>query len=107
MMRAAGKRLPARLLEAWSVYHRFRQLAVPLVRLEEERRQTYKTLTLGERVRALEEELPVSDGSLASYLDSRWPRVVQILRETYKMLLERSEPAKFYTLACALEEQLR
>src|SRR5262249_44820777 len=80
---------------------------VPLVRLEEGHRQTYKALTLGERIRVLEEEPPVRDGLLASYLDSRWPRVIQILQETYKILLEYKEPAKFYTLASILEEQLR
>src|SRR5271157_1419273 len=57
-MRVGGGRVPSPLLEAWSVYHRFRQLAVPLVHLEEARSKVYRTVTLKERIAALELSSP-------------------------------------------------
>lgn len=106
-MRLCGGKAPGRLIEAWSVYHRLRQLVVPLIWLEEECRQSYKTLTIGERIRTLEQDPPEGHGVLSSYLDARWPRIIEILNTTYRMLLEYNEPPKFYTLALALQELLK
>jgi hypothetical protein len=106
-LRVCGGRTPGRLLEAWSVYHRLRQLAVPLILLEEERRQSYKTLTINERIQILEQDPPNGFGAFSSYIDARWPRIIENLKKIYGILLEYKEPAKFYTLATGLEEQLR
>ncbi|RUL84578.1 hypothetical protein [Tautonia sociabilis] len=105
-MRAGGGRLPAPLLEAWSVYHRFRQLAVPLLHLEEARRKAYRTVTLKERIAGLEESSPSANGPLGSYLDARWPQIIRTLGKLYDLFIEQKEPAKFYTLACVLQEEL-
>jgi hypothetical protein len=106
-MRAGNGRVPAAVLETWAVYHRLRQLAVPLVLLEEERSKTYRTVTLKERIRSVEEQQPAGTGCVGAYLDSRWPKVVKILRATYDLFLGMKEPAKFYTLASAVEERLK
>src|SRR6185312_4874556 len=45
-MKAGNGRAPAALLEAWSIYHRLRQLAVPLLRIEEERQGSYQRVEL-------------------------------------------------------------
>ena len=105
-MRAGGGRVPSPVLETWAVYHRLRQLAVPLLQLEEERRKTYRTVTLKERLESIEESQPGGSAGLGSYLESRWPRIVRTLQEAYDLFLKRKEPAKFYTLASAVEEQL-
>lgn len=105
-MRIGGGRVPSPLLEAWSVYHRFRQLAVPLVHLEEARRKAYSTVTLKERIAALEASSPSANGVLGSYLDARWPQIIEALETLYGLFISRKEPAKFYTLACAIQEAI-
>lgn len=105
-MKAGSGRVPAEVLHAWAVYHKLRQLAVPLVSLEEERRKTYQTLTIRERIQILDEIPPNARGHLSSYLDARWPRVTSVLSQLYEALLLRREPAKFYTLASIIEEHL-
>jgi hypothetical protein len=106
-MRAGGGRVPAPVLEVWAVYHRLRQLAVPLVQLEEERRKTYQTVTLKERLESIEESQPTCSAGLGSYLESRWPKIVHTLKTAYELFLKRKEPSKFYTLASAVEEHLK
>lgn len=105
-MRVGGGRVPSPLLEAWSVYHRLRQLAVPLVQLEEARRKAYRTVTLRERITALESSSPSANGPLGAYLDARWPQVTATLGKLYELFITRKEPAKFYTLACAVQEAI-
>ncbi|MCI0623123.1 MAG: hypothetical protein L0387_15945 [Acidobacteria bacterium] len=105
-MKASNGRAPAAVLEAWGIYHRLRQLSVPLLRLEEERQRSYRTLPLIDRIRMIDEQGVKASGPLASYLDSRWPRIVLLLKETYDTLLRRTEPAKFYALAGCIEELL-
>src|SRR5271157_1351403 len=105
-MRVGGGRVPSPLLEAWSVYHRFRQLAVPLVHLEEARGKACRTVTLKERIAALDASSPIASGPLGSYLDARWPQITETLAKLYELFIERKEPAKFYTLACAVQEAI-
>lgn len=106
-VRLARGRAPARLMQAWSVYHRLRQLAVPLIRLEEQGEQGYRFLTLKDRIALLDQEPAEATGELGSYLDARWPRVVELLREVYQILMQQREPAKFYALAAAVDEHLK
>jgi hypothetical protein len=103
-MKAGGGRVPAVLLESWSIYHRLRQLSVPLLRIEEQRQRSYRTLPITDRLRTIEEQGVKAVGALASYLDAHWPRLVQLLWEVYDLLLAQQEPAKFYSLAGCLEE---
>jgi hypothetical protein len=105
-MRTGNGRVPPAVLEAWSVYHRLRQLAVPLVQLEEERSKAYRTVTLKDRIQSIEENQPSASGSVGAYLESRWPRIVRVLQSAYEHFLKQKEPAKFYTLAGAVEEYL-
>jgi hypothetical protein len=106
-MRAGGGRVPSSVIEAWAVYHRLRQLAVPLVQLEEERRKTYRTVTLKARLESIDQSQPTASAGLGSYLESRWPKIVQTLQAAYDLFLKRKEPTKFYTLASAVEEHLK
>jgi len=105
-MRAGNGRVPSAVLEAWSVYHRLRQLTVPLVQLEEERSKAYRTVTLKDRIQSIEEHHPTASGGVGAYLESRWPKVVRVLQSAYDYFLKQKEPAKFYTLAGAVDEYL-
>ena len=105
-MKAGSGRVPSGVLGAWGTYHKLRQLSVPLVALEEERRDAYQTLTIQERILGLEDEPPEARGAIGSYLDARWPRIISALKTLYDTLLRRKEPAKFYTLASVVEDFL-
>jgi hypothetical protein len=106
-MRVGNGRIPATILEAWFIYHRLRQLAAPLIDVEEARRRAYRTLTIKERLGHLEDQQPSASGMLSAYLDVHWPRIIEKLRALYSLLLERAEPAKFYMLACIIDEHLK
>jgi hypothetical protein len=105
-MKAGKGFVPRGVLGAWATYHRLRQLSVPLIALEEERRGAYQTLTIKERIRELEDEPPEARGAVGTYLDTNWPRVISAFKDLYEILLHRKEPAKFYTLASIVEEFL-
>ncbi len=87
------------LLEAWGLYHRLRQLTVPLRQLEEWQRVTRGVFTLKERLESLERAELNASGALGAYLQTHWQKVTDCLRSLYDVLLHRTEPAKFYTLA--------
>ncbi len=101
-----GAWVPA-LREGWSIYHRLRQLAVPLIQAEEQRRLTYGTVTLGRRLALLEEDRPTATSSLGAYLDVSWPVLIRALKDAYDLLLRRSEPVKFWAVASVIEDHLR
>ncbi len=105
-MKAGKGFVPAGVLGAWGTYHRLRQLAVPLILLEEERREAYQTLTIQARIRTLEDDPPEARGAIGTYLETNWPRVISAFKDLYEILLHRREPSKFYTLASILEEFL-
>ena len=105
-MKAGKGNVPGGVLGAWATYHKLRQLSVPLIALEEERRDAYQTLTIQERIQGLEDEPAEARGAIGFYLDSRWPRIVSELKDLYELLLRRKEPAKFYTLASVVDEFL-
>ncbi|MEI9975316.1 MAG: hypothetical protein WDO73_26595 [Ignavibacteriota bacterium] len=105
-MKAGNGHVPGGVLGAWGAYHKLRQLTVPLVALEEERKDAYQTLTIQERIQGLEDDPPEAKGAAGSYLDTRWPRVISSLKGLYEVLLRRKEPYKFYTLASVVDEFL-
>ncbi|MDX2181568.1 MAG: hypothetical protein SFV18_18380 [Bryobacteraceae bacterium] len=105
-MKAGNGKVPGGVLSAWGTYHKLRQLTVPLITLEEERRDAYQTLTIQDRIQGLDDDPPEGKGAVGAYLDTRWPRVVASLKALYEMLLHRKEPSKFYTLASVVEEFL-
>ncbi|QIN85436.1 hypothetical protein GBA63_22305 (plasmid) [Rubrobacter tropicus] len=100
-----GAWVPA-LREGWSIYHRLRQLAVPLIQAEEQRRLTYGTVTLARRLALLEEDRPTAAGRLGAYLDVSWPVLIRALKDAYDLLIRRSEPVKFWAAASLIEGHL-
>lgn len=105
-MKAGNGKVPGGVLSAWGTYHKLRQLSVPLITLEEERREAYQTLTIQDRIQGLDDDPPEGKGAVGAYLDTRWPRLVASLKALYEVLLQRKEPSKFYTLASVVEEFL-
>jgi len=105
-MKAGKGQVPGGVLGAWGTYHKLRQLCVPLVALEDERKDAYQTLTIQDRIQSLEHEPPEAKGAAGAYLDAKWPRVISSLKSLYDVLLRRKEPAKFYTVASAVADFL-
>ncbi len=103
-MKAGNGYVPGAVLGAWGTYNKLRQLSVPLVALEEERRDAYHTLTIRERIHELEEQPPEGRGAIGTYLDARWPSILAALKALYDTLLRRKEPAKFYILASVVDQ---
>lgn len=106
VMKAGNGHVPGAVLGAWGTYHKLRQLAVPLIALEEERKAAYQTLTIQERIQELDSQPPEGRGAVGSYLDARWPSIISNLKSLYDVLLHRKEPSKFYTLASVVAEFL-
>ena len=106
-MKAGPGHVPAGVLGAWGTYHKLRQLSVPLVALEEERREAYQTLTIQERIQELDDHPPEGRGAVGTYLEARWPRVISCFKALYDTLLRRKEPAKFYTLASVVDHFIK
>jgi len=92
-MRKGSKPFPP-LWDAWSLYHRLRQLAVPLVQLEEFSCTTWGVIPFRKRLERLRGEWP-SDAFLEAY----WPRITAALQKVYDLLLNSKEPPKFWSVA--------
>lgn len=89
------------LLEAWSLYHRFRQLTVPLAQLEETSFSTRGALPFKKRLERLCEVWPHD-----VFLESRWHRLTRVLIKAYDILLKIEEPPKFWSVAERVTEAL-
>jgi hypothetical protein len=85
--------------DAWGIYHRLRQLAVPLLDLEEHNRHSYGSITLGDRIVALQSRPPIGPSRLSHFFGSRWHDVCDSLALLHTVLLNRTEPCKFYGIA--------
>jgi hypothetical protein len=79
-MKAGTGFVPGGVLGAWATYHKLRQLAVPLIAIEEQRLDTYQTLTIQERIRELEGTPLEARGAIGTYLDTNWPRIISAFK---------------------------
>ncbi len=79
---------------AWSIYHRLRQLAVPLSQLEDSAYQTWGAVPVKKRLVWLKEECPQEVA-----VEAKWRGIVEGLGKVYELLLERQEPSKFWGVA--------
>ncbi len=100
MRHASGQPLPGGQ-QAWSIYHRLRQLTVPLVELEEASGSDWAG-NLKRRLDALHE---VSAPGNPAW-EGHWPALRDALHGAYDALMKRQEPAKFWVLASRVEEWL-
>lgn len=86
------------LRQCWGLYNRLRQVAVPLVQLEQVAATTWAG-NLRERIAELE---GVSGhGSVA--WDTTWPQLIASVKAAYETLLRRKETAKFWGIATHLQ----
>jgi len=90
------------IFEAWAIYHRLRQSVVSLLELEEAHARSRSAFQLPIRKRL--EQLRHSEPDSSPTIRAHWPHLVEQLRLAYKLLLERSEPAKFWSLASFVEQ---
>jgi hypothetical protein len=82
------------LWEAWSLYHRLRQLAVPLAQSEDASHASWGAMPLRRRLERLRQEW-TSD----MHLEACWPQLTSMLQEAYDVLLACEEPPKFWVVA--------
>lgn len=98
---SAGRSYPGLRL-AWSITNRLRQSTVPLTQLDHAAASTWAG-GIGRAVAAL---ASVSGHGEALW-DATWPRVRGSVEVAYRVLLQRDESAKFWSLASRLEALLR
>lgn len=102
MLHKAGDRPIPGLMHAWGIYHRLRQLTVPLVQLEQANSQAWGG-NLKRRVAAL----AMVEGHGNPIWETTWPGLKSEIERAYEVFLQREEPAKFWVLASRVEEWLR
>lgn len=93
VQREAQREFPP-IWSAWSIYHRLRQLAVPLSLLEDSSYQTWGAVPLKKRLAQLKQEYPHE-----VTIEARWRGIIEQLGKAYELLLGRREPAKFWGVA--------
>lgn len=94
---------PRALFESWAIYHRMRQMALPVNEVEEARRRANRVLTLKQRLRSLQDD---QEPKGSPYIEVRWGELLDNLHAAYELLQRRREPAKFWALASLISECL-
>ena len=82
------------LWEVWSLYHRLRQLAVPLAQLDDDIYESRRILPINKRIDRIRNEWPAD-----KWMQIQWPKLIEVLKKLYNHLLEYQEPPKFWALA--------
>lgn len=79
--------------QPWGIYHRLRQLCVPLVQFEAAAKQAWGSNVLQDQVKALaNQELP--DAAMAGV----WAALAKATEECYEIMRQREDPAKFFAV---------
>ncbi len=97
-----GNRVSGCVFEAWSIYHRLRQSVVSLLELEEAHARARSAFQLPIRKRL--EQLREVELDSNPTIRAHWSHLVEQLEDAYTLLLERSEPDKFWILASFIEQ---
>lgn len=100
LQKCSGRPIPG-LLQAWGIYHRLRQLTVPLVQLEQLNGQAW-----GGNLKRRVESLATVEGYGNPLWDAVWPKLKTEVEQAYETFLQREEPAKFWVLASRVEAWL-
>ena len=96
-----GSRPLQGVLEAWGIYHRMRQLAIPLQQYEALARRGWGGMMLKEQISNLDEvQLP------RAALQAPWRTLVESLQRSYALLDQRTEPAKLQAIQARIEALL-
>jgi hypothetical protein len=101
LKQAAGQSVPG-LREAWGIYHKLRQLTVPLAQLEQLDGRAWSG-SLKHRVDAL----ATINGHGNPVWDANWYGLSAVIVQAYEVFVKREEPAKFWVLAMRVEDWLR
>lgn len=101
LKQAAGQPVPG-LMEAWGIYHKLRQMTVPLAQLEQLDGNAWSG-SLKRRVDAL----TTIAGHGNPVWDAGWRALVAVVTQAYEVFVKREEPAKFWVIAARIEEWLR
>ena len=102
ILHKASNRLIPGLMHAWGIYHRLRQLTVPLVQLEQA-----TGLAWGGNLKRHVTALAMVEGHGNPVWETTWPGLKSEIERAYEVFLQREEPAKFWVLASRIEKWLR
>lgn len=91
------------LLQAWSIYHRLRQLCVPLEYVERSWRLTPRQLMLRDQIEQLDGLDETKSKDAAAYLAINAPRIKELITNLYTTYAHCGEPDKFYAIGEAIE----
>ncbi|MBN2034499.1 MAG: hypothetical protein JW836_14590 [Deltaproteobacteria bacterium] len=98
--RESQKEFPP-LWSAWAIYHRLRQLAVPLSQLEDSAAYVWGAIPIRKRLVRLKESWPQEVA-----IEARWKAILDGLEKAYQLLQERQEPQKFWGVAERVQANL-
>lgn len=101
LKQAAGQPVPG-LMEAWGIYHKLRQLTVPLAQLEQLDGPAW-----GGSLKRRVDALSTIAGHGNPVWDANWRGLASVISEAYEVFVKRDEPAKFWVIAARMEEWLR
>lgn len=101
LKQAAGQPVPG-LMEAWGIYHKLRQLTVPLAQLEQLDGHAW-----GGSLKRRVDALATITGHGNPVWDAGWRGLAAVIAQAYEVFVKREEPAKFWVIATRMEEWLR
>ena len=101
LVQMMGQSQPREIGTAWGLYHRMRQLALPLPEYEQAARHNWPGLTLREQLNQIS-----GTEFLKATHRAAWLNALEGLSTAYELLRVRQEPAKFYALVQRLEHLL-
>lgn len=101
LKQAAGQPVPG-LMEAWGIYHKLRQLTVPLGQLEQLDGNAW-----GGSLQRRVDTLAAVAGHGNPVWDAGWRGLAALVAQAYEVFVKREEPAKFWVIAARMEEWLR
>src|SRR5258708_3820820 len=101
LKQADGQPVPG-LMEVWGIYHKLRQLTVPLAQLEQLDGHAW-----GGSLKRRVDALATIAGHGNPVWDAGWRGLAAVIAQAYEVFVKREEPAKFWVIATRMEEWLR
>src|SRR5207249_4542682 len=96
LKQAAGQPVPG-LMEAWGIYHKLRQLTVPLAQLEQLDGNAW-----GGSLKRRVDALATIAGHGNPIWDAGWRGLAGVVAQAYDGFVKREEPAKFGVIAAGM-----
>lgn len=105
-MALVSREPPPKLLLAWGLYHRLRELSVPLELAERAWRRGRFATTIRDQIEGFSRLSWEGSSALNSFLAVHGQRIMTLLTKIDEEFVQGNEPSKFYALAQVLETLL-